>query len=226
MLKQVIFAENPLDIETYERYDVENVLDFIMEKYTEWPETARLYHKSVSLDNDITPTCEEDIEKIQTLEGPFFVMVYPGDPITWIIVIVVVVVVAAIACAFLLRPSIPNPTQRNTQSASPNNELSDRTNSARPMARIPDIFGTVRSTPDLLAVPYKIFINHEEVEYCYMCIGRGFYDVADIRDDLTLISDIAGSSVEVYAPFTSPNSGTPQLAIGTAINTPVLNIAR
>jgi hypothetical protein len=226
MLKQVIFSDNPLDIETYERYDVENLFDFIIDKLEVWPETARLYNKSVSLENDITPTCEADIERIQTLEGPFFVMVYPGDPITWLYVIVVVVLIASIAASFLLRPSIPNPTQRNTQSASPNNELSDRTNSARPMARIPDIFGTVRSTPDLLAVPYKIFINHEEVEYCYMCIGRGFYEVSDIRDDVTLCSDIAGTSVEVYAPNTSPNSGTPQLTIGTAIETPVLSVAR
>lgn len=227
MLKTIILAENALDPSTWETFEAEDVRDFLMMKFDTFPDTARIYHKHVAESCDVTPSDEWGIKRLGELEGPFYVVVYPGDPVT--IIVAVVAVVAVAAAVYLLRPSVPTPSLRNTQSESPNNELSDRQNRQRPNGRIPDIFGTVRSTPDLLAVPYKIFENHEEVEYAYMCIGRGEYDVpaAEVKDDTTLISDIAGASVEVFAPNTSPNSGhDPQLRIGTAINEPLYSAVR
>lgn len=224
MLKQVILARNPMEPDTWTHHEVKDVRDFLMEEFTEWPSTARIYHKQVSASADVTPSDEATIERLGELPGPFYVVVYPADPVTIVIAIVAVVVVAAVVLA-AAKP--PTPTLRNTQNQSPNNELSDRSNNPRPLARIPDIFGTVRSTPDLLAVPYKVFKDHEEVEFAYMCIGRGSYDVSDVRDDNTLVIDIPGTSVEVYGPNTSPNSGhAPQLRLGTAINTPVRDVSR
>lgn len=225
MLKQVILARNPMEPDTWTNHRVADVRDFLMEEFAEWPSSARIYHEHVSSASDVTPSNEAEIERLGNLPGPFYIIVYPADPVTILIAVVAVVVVAAVVLPALMKP--PNPTLRNTQTSSPNNELSDRTNSPRPLARIPDIFGTVRSTPDLLAVPYKLYKDHEEVEYAYMCIGRGSYDVSDVRDDTTLVLDIPGTSVEVYAPNTSPNSGhAPQLRIGTAINTPVRDVSR
>lgn len=225
MLKQVILARNPMEPDTWTHHEVSDVRDFLMEEFTEWPSTARIYHQQVSASADVTPSDEVTIERLGELSGPFYVVVYPADPVTIVIAVVAVVVVAAVVLPALVKP--PTPTLRNTQSSSPNNELSDRSNTPRPLARIPDIFGTVRSTPDLLAVPYKVYKDHEEVEYAFMCVGRGAYDVSDVRDDNTLVVDIPGTSVEVYAPNTSPNSGdAPQLRIGTPINTPVYDVAR
>lgn len=225
-MKIVTLALNPLDPETWTNHEVADVRDFLMEQFKEWPSTARIYHKQVSSATDVTPSSETEVERLGELEGPFYVIVYPAEPITIIYAIVAIVVVAAVVMS---AQQPPIPTLRNTQSQSPNNELSERSNKPRPNARIPDIFGTVRSTPDLLALPYKIFVNNEEVEYSYMCIGRGYYEVPEleVRDDTTRVIDIAGTSVEVYSPFTSPNSGdAPQLRIGTAINTLVLNVVR
>lgn len=225
-MKLVTLALNPLEPETWTTQEVSDVRDFLMEQFEEWPSTARIYHKQVSSATDVTPSTETEVQRLGELEGPFIVVVYPAEPITIIYAIVAIIVVAAVVMA---QQTPPTPTLRNTQNQSPNNELSERSNKPRPNARIPDIFGTVRSTPDLIAVPYKIFINNEEVEYSYMCIGRGEYDVPTlgVRDDTTRAIDIAGTSVEVYSPFTSPNSGDlPQLRIGTAINTPVLNVIR
>lgn len=221
--KQVTLALDALDPDSWTVHETEDICAFLVNEFGTWPSTARIYHKTVSLSSDVTPSNETDITRLQNLEGPFVVVVYPeGDPITW-------AVVGLFVAAFLFMPQPPIPTLRNTQNQSPNNELSERSNKARPMARIPDIYGTVISTPDLLALPYKIFKDHEEVEYSYMCIGRGEYDISadTVKDDTTLISDIAGASVEIYAPYTSPNSGdTPQLSIGEPINTPVLNVSR
>lgn len=223
-MKIVTLALNPLDPETWTNHEVSDIREFLINELEEWPSTARIYNGQVSSVTDVTPSNEVEVERLAQLEGPFFVIVYPAEPITIIYAIVAIVVIAAVVMA---AQQPPIPTLRNTQSQSPNNELSERSNKPRPNGRIPDIFGTVRSTPDLLAVPYKIFENNEEVEYSYMCIGRGEYEVSDIRDDTTLASDIAGTSVEIYSPFTSPNSGhSPQLRIGTAINAPVLNAKR
>lgn len=225
MLKRVTLARNPLEPDTWTQHEVEDVRDFLLGEFDEWPSSARIYHEHVSSATDVTPGDEHGIERLGELQGPFYVVVYPADPVTIIIAVVAVVVVAAVVLPAPVKP--PNPTLRNTQNQSPNNELSDRTNKPRPLSRIPDIFGTVRSTPDLLSVPYKVYSNHEEVEYAYMCIGRGTYDVEDVRDDNTLALDIPGTSVEVYGPNTSPNSGdAPQLRIGTAINKPVYDVAR
>ena len=225
-MKLVTLALNPLEPETWTTHEVSDIRDFLMEQFEEWPSTARIYHKQVSSATDVTPSTETEVERLASLNGPFYVVVYPAEPITIIYAIVAIVVVAAVVMA---QQTPPTPTLRNTQNQSPNNELSERSNKPRPNARIPDIFGTVRSTPDLIAVPYKIFENNEEVEYSYMCVGRGFYDVPalEVRDDTTRAIDIAGTSVEVYSPMTSPNSGhVPQLRIGSPINTPVLNVIR
>lgn len=225
-MKLVTLALNPLEPESWKTYEVDNLCNFLMQEFSVWPSSARIYHNQVSTSADVTPSCEKDIENLNNLEGNFYVVVYPEgmDPFTLAIIAIV-----ALVAVVVLMPQPPTPTLRNTQSTSPNNELSDRVNKPRPNARIPDIFGTVRSTPDLLAVPYKVFINNEEVEYSYMCIGRGEYDIPanQIKDDTTLASDIAGVSVEVFAPYTSPNSGdTPQLRIGTPISEHVVSAVR
>ena len=226
MLKQVILAENALEPETWTVHHVSNVTDFLMERYDRLPDNARIYHNEVSVDKDVTPTNEQQIETLNNLDGVIIVVMYPAGIPFW--VVQVIVAVASVAVSLLLMPKPPTITQRNTQTESPNNGLSDRKNKARILARIPDIFGKVRSTPDLLNLPYKEFIDHQEVEYAYMCVGRGSYDIAadNIKDGDTKFSDISGASVAVYGPQTSPNSGTPQLTIGSAINEPVLKSVR
>ncbi|WP_447988341.1 host specificity factor TipJ family phage tail protein [Achromobacter spanius] len=172
----------------------------------------------------VTPAKPEDVTALRGMPGPFVVEVFPREGLTWTAIAVALAAsTASMILTSILTPDPPNATARNVQQESPNNGLSERTNQARVNGRIPDIFGKVRSTPDLLAQPYKIFENHVEKEIAYMCIGRGAYQIHDARDDTTPIAQIAGASVEVYAPFTSPNSGdAPQLRIGNAINQPVI----
>lgn len=223
----VILGEDALSPTTWERHEIDDVCAFLASRYDKFPDTARIYHEQVAQDRDVTPADEHGIKRLQELKGTLYVVVYPGDPVTIIIAIVAVAAVAA--AAFLLLPKIPNSALRNTQTESPNNELSDRQNKPRPNSRVPDIFGTVRSTPDMIAVPYNVFVNHQELEYAYMCVGRGEYEVDpdEVKDDTTTISDLAGASVEVFAPYTSPNSGDdPQLRIGSAISEPVRSATR
>lgn len=221
-MQSVTLIENVLEPETWSRHEVEDVREFLVERFEEWPSSARIYHGQPAQDRDVTPATERDVERLATFED-LTVIVYPGDPITAIIAIGAIIL--GVMAAMLIMPKIPS--LENQQSPSPNNGLSERTNRARPNGRIPDIFGTVRAVPDLIAAPYRVYENHREVEIAYLCLGRGEYEVSDIRDGDTLISKIAGASVEVYAPYTSPNDGEdPQVLIGTSIGDPVFNVVR
>lgn len=230
-MQKIVIIENPLESDKFENFEVEDIRDFLMQRYKEYPPTARIYHKIVSVENDVTPTNEEDIERLKTLEGPFIFVIYPAGPVAIaiaVVVLIAVVVVAAVALSSsFAAPPVPSVAIRqqgeNRQSSSPNNQLSERQNTPRHGGRIPDIFGEVRSTPDMLSPPYRVYENHQEVEISYMCIGRGEYDVSDVKDGDTLVSEITGTTVAVYAPFTSPNSGdSPQLEIGSHISDPLL----
>ena len=225
-MKTIVVASNPLEPETYRRFDnVENVMDFLMARYPVWDNTIKIYLNIPSEATDITPVDLITLEKLNDYEGVYIVIENAGAPA--VIAIVVAVVVGVAVALMMPMPAVP--TQRNTQSTSPNNELASRTNRPRPNSRIVDVYGEGRCTFDLLAAPYTIFINHQEVEHAFMCATRGFcqVDPDEVRDDTTRISQIIGSSVEFYAPFTSPNSGhAPQLRIGSPINIPIDTVTK
>lgn len=209
---EVIVTTNPFSLDEYKRYETDNLVSFLESRRDLWTPTMRMYSGNVSEQTDITPKDERDIELLHEVTGTVYIVVYPGEVVTIIIGAVVAALVVAVAFLFL-KPGIPD-----TGSAkSSNNTLSDRSNKARPNSRIPDIFGQVRSIPDLLAVPYRIFDNNQEIEIAYMCIGRGEYDIEDVRDGDTLLGSITGAAATFYGPNTSPNFGVPQLQIGSDI---------
>jgi hypothetical protein len=238
VLKKVTLMMDNTDPTTWTDHEVEDLCAFLSTKFETFPESARIFHGVVSALTDVTPAPnKQSIDALQALPGPFYVVVYPAGPVGWAIGIGLVL---GAATYFLIpTPDIPTAAPalaRNSQAPSPNNELSNRTNQARINGRIPDIYGTVRSTPDLIAAPYKIFEANREIEYAYMCVGRGAYviNAADIRDGETKVEDIPGSSVMVYAPYTSPNSydpndpanTSPELTVGEFVQVPVLNTKR
>jgi hypothetical protein len=224
-LKKLTVIKNPVDYRSWEEYECENIADCLASLFDDLPQGARIYQGVVCAQSDVTPLDEAGVERLLSLPGPFYCVVYPNDPIT-IGVSVIVALVASVAMAVLFKPSIPQVAERNQQSTSPNNELSARSNKARPKARIPDIFGTVRSTPDLLAVPYSIFDNNIEVELGLMCIGRGQYEIHDARDGETAIADIEGASIQVYKPNTTITPSNYYFKIGDQINEPLYNIKK
>ncbi len=221
----VNIVRNVLEPESITRHETDDLIALLRAEFGDHaPEGARLYHEHVSEYTDVTPTSKEAEDALHDMPGPFYLVLEPQGPEVWIPLAIAAVV--SVASMLLFKPKIPNTAQRNIAAESPNNGLSARANRERVNGRIPDIYGTVRSTLDLLAVPYSVFENHVEKEIAYMCVGRGLFEIHDVRDDTTPVDEIAGMSVEVYGPNTSPNSGAPQLRLGNAINTPVLAVKR
>lgn len=205
---------NPTNnIEQYKGRDIEQLLKQAFGEHG-LSESVRLYHNDIS--NEVTPKTPEDVDKIMRLNGRIYAVVKPMglDPVSW--VIIGVSVALSVAAAFLMpMPTIPN--QSGNQPPSPNNALAARTNKQRLGGRIPDIFGTVWSVPDLIAPTYSVYVNNREVEFSYMCVGRGRFNVTEALDDTTPINQVFGSSVYIYDPDDSLND-TPDFLFGLAMS--------
>lgn len=213
-LKKITLIHDPFSKDGWITKHVEDIHAFLASQFQDFPATARIYHSHIAVANDVTPHDKESIDRLSAMDGEFYCVVYPADLISFGSWVAAKVFGYAVG---LLVPKPPNATLRNTSAASPNNELAGRTNSARINGRIPDIFGTVRSTPDLIALPYTLYDNNVEVEHTIMCIGRGTHEIHDFYDGDTRIVDIAGSTVQVYSPNTDIVIGTPSYSVGAAI---------
>lgn len=211
-LKKVIIVPDVYDRSTWSEAEVEDVLGYIYQQFDVWPENAKIYHNQIAESCDVTPNhpkrINAQIEQIQKLDGTFYVVIEPAiEPFT------IFMIITAILAAYSLYTVLTMPKPQAPLAGSSNNELAQRSNQARLNARIPDIFGRVRSYPDLIAQTYTIYKDGIEIEECLMCIGRGYYQVLDMRDGDTDVANIAGTSVSVYDPFTSI-VGTPIYQVG------------
>lgn len=223
-MNKVTLCENTLDPDTWTTTeDVVDVPKFLVEHFGIWPEGARIYLDHVSNRTDITPYDTAGIERLAKAQGHFYVVVYPQGIELIFIIVAVAIAATALALVFIFRPS----AKKNQNEQSANNDLADRKNEARPLERIPDIFGQVWATFDLLAYPYRTFVSNIEIEHNFMCIGRGEYDLLadNIRDDITPLYQTDGAQVGVYGPGQNPNNGgTPFVTVGAAISEPVVNL--
>lgn len=210
-LKKVVIIPKQFSEEGRSEAYVEDVVVYLFQQFSIWPEHARIYHNHIAESCDVTPnnprTINSQIQHLQSLEGEFYVVI---EPEWWQIIYYAIV---AITAAYSLYTVLTMPKPQSPTVGSSNNELSQRSNQARLNGRIPDIFGRVRSYPDLIAQTYTIYKDGIEIEECLMCIGRGYYQILDMRDGDTDVANIAGTSVSVYDPFTSI-IGTPIYQVG------------
>lgn len=226
---KIIYKQDPLSEEKTIDH-AETIGQWLTSKYEYLPEHVRIFHTSSNMDhaeisfaNEVTPKNAHDLKQLDFLPGTFIVIENPkGMPA---LIAAIVSIVLSVAIAFLMpAPSIAQTTQNNNQSSSANNELSNRENKMRVNGRIADIYGAAWDTPDLIAVPYKVYENNVEVEHLVGCIGRGHYHIKGAYDGETNIVDIAGASVEVFRPGVDIISGQPYFSLGSEITTPPLTV--
>lgn len=191
---------NPQD--SIEYYNGHNLEDLVKQAFKSGiSDSVRFYH--ADLTREVFGLDErKDKQAIKAfcgLKGRVYAQVVPMglDPVSWIIIGVSVAV--SLAATFLLAPKMPDAGSQS-QPPSPNNALAARSNKQRLGGRVPDIFGEVWSVPDLIAPTYSIYDNNKEVEFSYMCVGRGKHEVKQALDDTTPINQVFGSSVLVYNP--------------------------
>lgn len=231
-MNKIHISNNALDPSEWLTYETDQcVAQFLYHHYypNRFPETGRIFHNYIATSCDVTPVPSdpESIERLVGLTGTFWVMEYPAGPALAFqfgtnALLAGGLLIAANTISWLTRPDKkPPPPKLQPVTGSPNNKLGQRQNSARAIGRIPDIYGIVRSTPDLLQLPYTLYVDNRETEVCYFCVGRGEYIITDIREGDMLVNQIEGMSVAVYGPGNIPGSGSPSDQIGAVIPDPV-----
>ncbi|QIC69827.1 host specificity factor TipJ family phage tail protein [Acinetobacter indicus] len=176
---------------------------------------ARIYLQPACQQNDVTPANKVDEAALLMLskKHDFDIVCGAGEPMTIFLAVTAVLAAGLAIYTYLNMPDVPQMNQK-----SGNNELSNRVNRERIKGRVPDPFGTGKLIPDLIAPPILYYKDDGiEVEECLMCIGRGEFEITDIKDGDTFGSTIEGFSTSVYAPGMSL-VGTPQIQIGEAFN--------
>lgn len=112
-----------------------------------------------------------------------------------------------------LVPKIPS---TNVGKDSPNNALTGQSNVARAYQAIPDVYGYRRVWPDLIQPSSVEYIDHVKYVTEWLCVSRGKGTMTAIQYAETPISDIDGSSYEIFEP--APVDGYPELGSTTLLD--------
>ena len=192
----------------------DKVLEAFIEVKKKHPQ-ARIYLQPACQQNNVTPSNKVDEASLVMLsrKHDFDIVCHAAGltPVEWFMVAAAVLSVGVSVYTYMNMPDVPIMDQKSS-----NNELSNRVNRERIKGRVPDPFGTNKCVPDLIAPPILYYKDDGiEIEECLMCLGRGEFEITDIKDGDTFGSTIDGFSTSVYAPGMSL-IGTPQIQIGEA----------
>jgi hypothetical protein len=195
--------------------ETDDICAYLADKYTRFPDGAKIYHEK----HDVTPRDEAGVEHLQTLSGEFTINMTPGGAT---LAVLLVTTALSVGVGYLMRPDLPDePTQARADAWNPGsgtNSTGRLPNRERLNARVPDIYGEVRHTLDLLAPVVRRYENSTEVEYAYLAIGRGYFSdtLFDLEDGDVAISSVDGYSAAVYSPGDRITQ-TPERTIGDDI---------
>jgi hypothetical protein len=224
-MTEIRLHRHPLEGEPPSVHQAESIGHWLLDHYGPAMPRDRQIHVYAGVPSHETDLTGDAAALARSSEPFYTVLEAPGEAFS-ITALLINLAISTVISLIARSMFAPEKTLDNRTQESPNNALTSRENRVRPLERVEDIFGTVRSFPTLLMPTYDKYENHRKVEYGLYCVGRGYYEVSDVRESDTLLSAIDGSSAKVYAPFNSPNSGTHQLLIGADIIGPVVNVNR
>lgn len=180
------------------------------------PTNTVFYKDSLSAENILPDSNAGEVAHLYQQTGRIYAVTYPADPLT---IAIVVGIGAAVAVTMLMpKPEIPN-SAGSTQPPSPNNSLAQRGNRQRIGGRPADAYGENWMYPDLAAVTYSVYDNHDEIEFSTMALGMGKYHVTRARDDTMDFARIRGATAEFYEPGQNVRADTPATQFGNSLTT-------
>lgn len=203
----ITIINDPLGVNKIDHRDInhERLLDFLIEEYGPdgFDTPTVIYADGLKDGNEIDLGMHGEDGYPLHCVSHITLIHFPADPVT---IITVASFLLTVYSTFFMQPAIPMPQvpEFEQPKESPNNSLTNQTNIARPLQRIPDLYGTNRVYPDLIAKSYFEFIDNIKFQTEFLCFGRGEFQVVDLKSGDTLISDIVGASATIFGPSTGP----------------------
>nr|DAO81122.1 MAG TPA: tail protein [Caudoviricetes sp.] len=191
-MNKVHYIHNVLEPQEVEIVECDNVLEELTTRYTVFPKTARIYHEQVSEQTDVTPVDDNGVERLQKLQGNFYVVHYPEYEAIPYIIALVVAIVAAVALRNKPKIALEEKTDNGNNNVT---KLSNRSNKNRYGERMADIYGTVKYYPDMLANSLIFDDINTKYEITKMCVGSGDYIVSNFKEGDELIAGKNGECV-------------------------------
>lgn len=242
-MPNVIIKRNPFKDSEYDHIVTSNPLKFIYDYFkcnSTWSNLNRLFINDMKSETEVDPSTRGGLRRIAAMgnDDTLICLIYPSFAVAGVLALGVVGAIGLRSDPAVGDPNFVDPNAEEIES--PNNSLNERTNTFRLNERVPDIYGSVLSIPDLLNAHYYLHEGPQggiqggppqgdypfsgsldRVEYGFYCVGKGYYDILELKDGETLLSEIQGASAEIYDPNTSPNSGIPSQLIGEVITEPL-----
>ena len=212
-MKRIHIIHDPYKLDESTVADVKNPLEYLKSEFKDgFPEHAKIYKGSIAVENDITEKLQKDELLINLIDEEMWIVIWPA--LTGLEIFFIVTAVLSASLSIYMYLTMPQP--EIAVAKSPNNELSNRVNQLRLNGRVPDVFGKLRSTPDLISAPILYYRDDGiEIEDCLYCVTKGHVDVLDVKDGDTFGATIPDFQAAVYEPNSSILDA-PQIEVGAA----------
>lgn len=206
----IIVKRDPSAISGSERYEVDCSISWRENLFRIFPDGLDPDRCHVILNcekinpvewNDLSKPCVNDTLSIINKPQGF-------DPLTWALI---AIAAAAAAASYLLAPKI-NLNSQGSSKDSPNNSFTGQTNITRSYQAWPDIFGRIRAYPDIIVPAVTEYVDNVKTLEHTFWLGRGNFDVTEVKYADTPIADYANSTYSIYGAGVAIPSVTEQFS--------------
>lgn len=192
----LIYCKDPKGLTGNERYNLNTSLSLFQNIKNHLPKGLNHQTIDIYLNSEKIDPLTYDLSRTATVFDK--IVVVNRQQASVVAAIVVAIIAAVVAYALTPKPKAPN--NSGEQKDSTNNKLTGQTNIARLYQAKPDIYGCVRSYPDIVNPAGSEYINNVKYIEHLFCIGVGYYDLDKFKYDQTLLDKISGTTYTVYHP--------------------------
>lgn len=192
----LIYCKDPNGLAGNERYDLNTSTSLFQNIKNHLPKGLNHQTIDIYLNGEKIDPLTFDLSRTATIFDK--IVIVNRQQASAVVAIVVAVIAAVVAYALTPKPKVPN--NSGEQKDSTNNKLTAQTNIARLYQAKPDIYGCVRSYPDIVNPAGSEYIDNVKYIEHLFCIGVGYYEFDKFKYDQTLLDKIAGTTYTVYHP--------------------------
>lgn len=192
----LIYHKDPNGLTEKEIYQLDTSLSLLQNIRNKFPNGFDNNTTDIYLNDEKIDPLEYDLSRRATI---FDKVVIVNRQQASVVVSIIVAVIAAVV-AYALAPTPKTPNASGEQKDSTNNKLTEQTNIARLYQAKPDIYGCIRSYPDIVNPAVSEYIDNVKYIDHLFCIGVGYYELNRLKYDQTLLKKISGTTYKIYQP--------------------------